>query len=370
MLRKILGMKAKSLLVSLIAICLLGSAMLLAVGFNDIVEAQEKLTASDGGATPVLSPAPIPDDTLGDATVGVYYAIDSNNLLVIDKNTYAVSIVGPLGIANNFGGLAFDTSTGTLYAISGRSDASLYEINTGTGAATYIGTYSITDLFGLAYSPITDRLLGSQFISGGNLYSLDRATGAPTLIGSMGGPRIGSLAYHTRRQQLFGYQAGVGDLWTIDENTGLATQVGNDGVWTDNAGLAYNSEDDILLIADYQGNIYEIDPDTAVKTLVGTSGTNIAGLTFAPASVEKSCIEGKVKDEVTQTPIPFAFVLAIQLPSKDKFWDLTDQNGYYKIDCPAGLYLVIAIKKPYQPAWKIVNVPPGGCVTADFNLVP
>jgi hypothetical protein len=85
--------------------------------------------------------------------------------------------------------------------------------------------------------------------------------------------------------------------------------------------------------------------------------------------VTESCIEGKVKDERTQDPIRFAIVLAIQLPSKDVFWALTDNNGYYNIVCPAGLYLVIAIKKNYQPAWQIANVPPGGCVTKDFDLV-
>jgi hypothetical protein len=85
--------------------------------------------------------------------------------------------------------------------------------------------------------------------------------------------------------------------------------------------------------------------------------------------VEKSCIEGKVKDAITGGPIQGAFVIAIQLPSTNKFWKLTDNNGYYKIQCPAGWYIVIAIKKPYQPAWKIVNVPNTGCVTADFDLV-
>jgi hypothetical protein len=61
--------------------------------------------------------------------------------------------------------------------------------------------------------------------------------------------------------------------------------------------------------------------------------------------------------------------LPLKLPSKDMFWWLTDQNGYYKIDCPAGWYIVIAIKKTYKPAWKIVNVPDSGCVTADFDVV-
>ena len=274
--------------------------------------AQELLPASDGGSTSVLSPAPITDDNLipndtqgRESTVGVYYAIDRSNLLTIDKDTYAVSIVGSLGITNNFGGLAFDTSTGTLYAISGRDDESLYMIDTETGAATFIGSYDIVDLFGLAYSPATDRLLGSQFISNGNLYSLDRTTGAATLIGTMGGPQIGSLAYHTGRQQLFGLEAGTGKLWTINEGTGLATLVGGD-TWINNAGLAYNSEDDILLAADCSGNIYEIDPDTGDKTLVGTSGAYITGLTFAI---------GYIPEEPVPTLTPIGLIALVGLLS-------------------------------------------------------
>jgi len=61
-------------------------------------------------------------------------------------------------------------------------------------------------------------------------------------------------------------------------------------------------------------------------------------------------------------------MIAVKLPSKDKFWALTKPDGYYKIDCPAGWYIVIGIKRPYKPAWKIVNVPPGECVQVDLVL--
>jgi hypothetical protein len=103
---------------------------------------------------------------------------------------------------------------------------------------------------------------------------------------------------------------------------------------------------------------YPYDADFTLRPVVKTT---------APP---KSCIEGKVKDERTQDPIQWAFILGLQLPwTGTYFWDLTDSNGYYKIDCPAGLYLVLAIKTGYQTAWQVVNVPPGGCVTADFDLV-
>ena len=197
--------------------------------------------------------------------------------------------MGPLGITNNFGGLAYDTSTGTLYGISGSTDESLYEIDTSTGATTFIGNYGLEDLFGLAYSPVTDRLLGSQFLDDGNLYSLNRSTGAATLIGDMGGPKIDALAYHTSRQQLFGYESSKSGLWAIDETTGVATLVGT-GSFLNITGFAYNSEDDVLLVADFSGHVKEVDPDTGATTLVSISNKNITGLAFGQgASPPPSC---------------------------------------------------------------------------------
>ena len=169
----------------LLAVIVIGS-------LNNVIEAQEPLPASDGGTADISSQlGDAPASAEGHArssAVGVYYAIDGGNLLTIDKDTYAASVVGPLGIVNSYGGLAYDTSTGTLYGISGRGGESLYSINTSTGAATLIGNYGLSDLFGLAYSPATDRILGSQFLGSGNsnLYSLNRSTGAPTLIGALG----------------------------------------------------------------------------------------------------------------------------------------------------------------------------------------
>jgi hypothetical protein len=81
---------------------------------------------------------------------------------------------------------------------------------------------------------------------------------------------------------------------------------------------------------------------------------------------ERTCIKGAVKGPDGEL-IDRAFVIAVQLPSKDKFWALTDVGGY-RIECPEGQYIVIAIKRPYSPAWQIVTVPPDGCAVANFDL--
>jgi hypothetical protein len=89
---------------------------------------------------------------------------------------------------------------------------------------------------------------------------------------------------------------------------------------------------------------------------------------WAGGEPQKSCIKGIVKDGATGAPLEMAFMIAVQLPSRDIFWALTGPKGDYMIECPDGLYIVIAVKRPYQTAWQIVKVPPGECAIADFML--
>ena len=79
-------------------------------------------------------------------------------------------------------------------------------------------------------------------------------------------------------------------------------------------------------------------------------------------------INGTVIDIITGNPIKFAFVIAINVDTKDKYNALTDGNGYYEIpDLPFGTYWVLCIKKGYKTGIKKVRVPPG---EADFVLTP
>jgi hypothetical protein len=83
-------------------------------------------------------------------------------------------------------------------------------------------------------------------------------------------------------------------------------------------------------------------------------------------------IHGIVTDVDTAEPIERALVLAIQLPSKDKFFaPFTNEDGYYEIlDLAPGLYLVIAIKQGYNPGVKIAKVVAGEGTWVEFPLTP
>ncbi len=113
-------------------------------------------------------------------------AVDNgrDTLLRIDPTTLVVTTIGPLGTDVNFGDLAFDRATQTLYLIGGRPNPSLYTVNLTTGAATLVGTHGINDLFGLAFDSSTGTLYATQFSGGTGLYTLNKTTGAATFIGN------------------------------------------------------------------------------------------------------------------------------------------------------------------------------------------
>ena len=123
------------------------------------------------------------------------YTVENNSstLYTIDTTTFAVTLVGPLGVGFSYGDLAWNSGTGTLYMVDGRGGQSLYTVNTTTGAATLVCAHNIEDLFGLAYDTATAKLYGASLTGTGQFYQLDTATGAATPIGSGIGDRIGAL---------------------------------------------------------------------------------------------------------------------------------------------------------------------------------
>ncbi len=84
-------------------------------------------------------------------------------------------------------------------------------------------------------------------------------------------------------------------------------------------------------------------------------------------------IDGKIKDALTEEPIDEAIVIAIDIKTKEMAGiTFTDDDGYYKIipDLEPGIYLVLAIKKGYQPGVKVAKVEVCGTTPVDFMLSP
>ncbi|RJP38606.1 MAG: hypothetical protein C4547_04310 [Phycisphaerales bacterium] len=218
----------------------------------------------------------------GIVEAGTLYTVrETGDILVaIDTNTLEFTDVGPLNEVFQFGGLEWDSSTDTLYAVDGRGTRSLHKIDPNTGQSGTVGAHGVTDLFGLGYDSQNDVLFACAFVPNQPLYTVNRSTGAVTPRGTIV-PRLGNLAYNSRDDELLGVSDGAGDLYRIDRNTGEATLVFN-GEFTDNSGLAYDPEQHVLWQIDWQGRLFKYDiangyARTTVKTGLGSHD----GLAFA-----------------------------------------------------------------------------------------
>ncbi len=114
-------------------------------------------------------------------------------------------------------GLAFDTSTNTLYGAS-TAAGFLISIDPNTATATSVGQYADAQISrfvtGLAYDPITDTLYGLGNNTGGAsdlLITLDRGTAAGTSVGFLG--TLGAVG--------LGIDLNTSELFTVDNNTNL-----------------------------------------------------------------------------------------------------------------------------------------------------
>ncbi len=229
------------------------------------------------------------------AEAGTIYASNdsSDNIYTINTFTGAATLVGPSGRDLSYSGLAYDTSTGTMYV----SDVTLPgpawglgTVNLATGAVTMIGDHITTvDVHGLAYDSTNDVLYGADMFPGNGcgLVTVDRVTGAATFIGLFSGAaclQIRGLAYDPGLDILYG--ADLTRLYTINSTTGAATLVGPHNI---NGvgfyiGLAFDINTRTLYASDnVVGNLYYLNTTTGAATHSGITGIEVSGLAIVPA---------------------------------------------------------------------------------------
>ncbi len=209
----------------------------------------------------------------GASNAGILYSIQESNdhLISIDTDTLTFTDIGALGVTFNFGGLAYDSNSDTLYMIGGRGNQSLYTVDRNTGSASLIGSHGITDLFGLAYDTKNDVLYAGTRFNGNNLYSLDAGTGLSSLIGSSGSATLDGLAYNANTDTLIDLAAGNGDIYSIDRSTALSTLLFN-GDFVNNNGFAYDYDSDLYWAIDWSGNLFTYDPNAGYSRTTLLSG--------------------------------------------------------------------------------------------------
>ncbi|MDD2319185.1 MAG: hypothetical protein PHO83_03945 [Geobacteraceae bacterium] len=177
--------------------------------------------------------------TLGHTDLGT-----SDLVLLNSRTGEYIRTIGDTGYYVN--GLAYDTTTGTLFATTSANDpifpAGLIEIDTATGAGTPIGT----------------------------------GLGVPE------GDAIVCLAVNAAGQLYGWWEAGEDDLVTVDKVTGLASAaIGDSGLSTGSQGMDFDANG-ILYLVNSGGEVYTIDTATGASTLVGDIGVTAHHGKFHP----------------------------------------------------------------------------------------
>lgn len=94
------------------------------------------------GVTDVAEVRAMAYDPISDTMYGADFLPEDSQLVIINRNTGAVTPVGPFVVdIESSVGMAFDSATGSLYIAD--DDGDFFEVNTSTGEATLLGNLGI-----------------------------------------------------------------------------------------------------------------------------------------------------------------------------------------------------------------------------------
>lgn len=222
------------------------------------------------------------------------------SLYRLDTSTGAPTLVAPLSDANlNVAGIDFDNAGRLLatdsFRLGGGASRQVWEISTTTGALTSVVNFNDGGVYfegGLGIDPTTNLAYFSILDS---ISRVDLTTGSVTSLGhvtlngaSIGGDgNIDGLAF--RGGDLYGIvtiQSSInGHLVRIDKNTLALTDIGATGLSIGGvAGLAYDPGADVFYLSgESLPGLYRVNPTNAAVTLIGNHNLpNLSGLAFIP----------------------------------------------------------------------------------------
>lgn len=274
-------------------------------GWTNLQEYQADTDANDAASVPFIT-------TAGSNTA--YSISDDNSLYKIDVPTGTTTIIGALGLDDDFEGLAYNVLDGYLYAV-GDVSRKLYKVDINTGAATEVGLLGASGSeFGLSFDGagtlyLTDggslytvdtatgvaTLIGSSgtassdslawfhgvlYTTGmhGNLYSVDPATSVTTLIGSLGFTVVKQTGLTVSGDKLVGYDEETLQLFTINTTTGLATQISTATVVFESLAAGVDADADTDGMSDSWEDSYSLDSSDASDAALDLDSDGLSNL--------------------------------------------------------------------------------------------
>ncbi len=216
----------------------------------------------------------------------LYLSTTTNQLGTVDSTTGAVSFIGNTSVF--LSDIAFDSS-GQLWGIS---FGALYKVDKDTAATTLVG--NLGSVSGTA-NALVFGADGTLYMAGNTLYTVNTGTGAASAIGSIGFQSAGDLAFVG--STLF-MAASSSDLISIDVATGAGTAVGAMGV-SNVFGLA--TPDNVNLFGVAGSNLLSVNTTTGAASVVAA---------FNPAGVLTGAAAGSAFfAEAGAVPVPATYGL-------------------------------------------------------------
>ncbi len=196
--------------------------------------------------------------------------------------TCNTNLIGSFAPVTGMLDIAFNPN-GNLYGITAND---FYQIDTLSGAATYIGTHNT------GVTALTSDNNGNVFAatSSGNFYTINISTGIATFIGVMATGAAGDLAFFDGNL----YMADVtGELFRINPlNPASGASIGTMNV---GSGVPYGLISTgttcqlTQFLAGGNGSLFTVNPNTAQTTLLCTIGLTITGLSSPTDYLASDC---------------------------------------------------------------------------------
>lgn len=223
---------------------------------------------------------------------GVMYLANNNDasLYTVNTTTGAATRVGDFRTTTISGIGNMASHNGALYLIGSGTDRNLYTVNTTTGAATRVGSFGIDGITNVYIASHNGVLYAIGATRPGNfLYTVNPATGefsavGSSLLGEISGHSSHGLESHDGELYLMSSRRGssvvnVDTLYTVNVATGVATFLANMNVTRDQ-----ESES----LASHQGVLYTLDRGSKQLYSIRTDSTNMAVYDPADISVNTS----------------------------------------------------------------------------------
>lgn len=222
------------------------------------------------------------------ASASTLYLGDYNgDVTALHIPTYDATPVGRSGLQPQWGGLAYDPTTATMWISAGLTNK-LYSVDPYKFDLTDVGSYGVPDVFSLA--AWGGQLYGLQANATSGLWSIDPHTAAATWIGApylpynAGYAGVGG-ADTDATGQIIANASHSGHLYRINPATAEATYLGTAGVGVTENGLAVDHDTGNIYLATEGGWVYEVRPDEGYAAYLVYYGNSFASATIIPDDV-------------------------------------------------------------------------------------